>query len=86
MFGVCTDYEANRGRKRDHVTVWEGPFADQYVASGVSLPRGNGYMLTLDWGDKVRVTSPTPRTDDNYHEVDAAINAALTAHYARKAA
>lgn len=80
-YGVRTEYEQNEGRKRDHLTVWSGPFASNYEAAGVSLPRGDGYMLILAYGGKVRVSCPTPRTDDNYLTVDAAIGAALRAHY-----
>lgn len=76
-FGVATNYEVNAGRKRDYLDVWCGSFMGSWEARGVSLPRGDGYMLTTYNGDKVRVTCPTPRDETTYQEVDAAINAAL---------
>jgi hypothetical protein len=79
-YGIATDYERNAGRKRDHLTVWSGPFCSVFEASGVSLPKRDGYMLTTYNGDKVRVTCPL-RTDDTWQETDAAISAALAAHY-----
>ncbi len=81
FYGVTTDYDRNEGRKRDHLTVWSGPFSSVYEASGVSLPRGDGYMLTTYNGEKVRVACPTPRSEDNYREVDQAVTDALRAHY-----
>jgi hypothetical protein len=81
-YAIATDYDRNEGRKRDYLTVWSGGFLSDYEASGVSLPRGDGYMLTLAYGGKVRVTCPTPRNEDNWQAVDAAVSAALTAHNA----
>lgn len=86
FYGVATDYERNEGRKRDYLTVWSGPFFSVYEAAGVSLPRGDGYVLTTYNGERVRVTCPTPRTDDNYQEIDRAVSDALRTHYARKEA
>lgn len=80
-YGVTTEYERNRGRKRDYLRVWSGPFCSVWEADGVSLPKGDGYMLTTYNGRKVRVECPTPRTDENYLTVDAAIAGALAAHY-----
>jgi len=79
-FGVTTDYDA-RG-KRDYLDVWAGGFMSEWEARGVSLPMGDGYMLTTYNGDKVRVTCPTPRNETNYREIDAAIQDAMAAHYA----
>jgi hypothetical protein len=73
-YGVRSEYELSAGRKRDYLTVWSGPFYSVFEASAVSLPKRDGYMLTTYNGDKVRVTCPL-RTDD------AAISAALAAHY-----
>lgn len=79
-YGVATDYEY-RG-KRDRVLVWSGAFYSVLEASGLSLPSG-GYMLTTYNGDKIRVSCPSPRTDENFLAVDEAIDAALRAHYAK---
>lgn len=76
-FGVTTDYDHSADRKRDYIDVWTGQWMGSYEARGVSLPKGDGYMLTTYSGDKVRVTCPTPRDETTYQEVDAAINAAL---------
>jgi hypothetical protein len=80
-YGVMTDYDRNDGRKRDYLTVWSGPFASVWEASGVSLPNGDGYMLTTYNGDRVRVSCPAPRTDDTYIVIDQAISDALTEHF-----
>lgn len=80
-YGVATDYDRNEGRKRDYIRVWSGPFYSVFEADGVSLPGGDGYMLTTYNGKKVRVSCPTPRNDKNWQQVDAAVSAALRAHY-----
>jgi hypothetical protein len=72
-FGVATDYEYNKTHKRDRITVWSGQFCDTWEASGLSLPSG-GYMLVTFTGDKLKVKCPSPRTDANYQEVDAAVS------------
>lgn len=76
-FGVATDYEYNKTHKRDCITVWSGWFASDFEASGFSLPKGDGYMLTTYYGKKIRVECPCPRTEENYQVVDAAVCAAL---------
>ena len=38
-------------------------------------------MLRTYNGDRVRVTCPIVRTDENYEQVDRAINDALVAHF-----
>lgn len=72
---VRDEYSAPFGRQV--LTLWSGSFADQYEGRVWELPRHDGYMVTLYGGRKVRVDTPSPRTDDNYQEVDAAINAAV---------
>ena len=81
--GVRTEYEMNSVRKRDYLTVWSGSFFSVYEATGVSLPKMNGYMLTTYNDDRVKVTCPAPRNESNYLEVDEAISKALNEHYAR---
>lgn len=80
-YGVTTDYDYNETHKRERLDVWSGPFMSEWEGSALSLPKGDGYMVTLYGGKKVRVSCPTPRTDENYLEVDAAINAALREHH-----
>lgn len=81
-YGVSDNYEYNDGtRKRHYIQVWSGPFYSVWEAEGYSLPKRNGYMLTTYNGDKVRVLCPL-RVEETYREVDAAIAAALSAHYA----
>jgi hypothetical protein len=72
-YGVRTEYDYNDTHKRDCVTVWSGAFSLVYEATGFSLPRNDGYMLTTYNGDKIRVSCPCPRTESNYLEVDAAV-------------
>lgn len=76
-YSVRTEHDRNEGRKRDYLTVWSGPFASNFEAEGVSLPRGDGYMLSLLYGGKIRVACPL-RTDATWQETDAAISEALT--------
>ena len=85
-YGVATDYDRNVDKKRDYLTVWSGSFMGVWEAEAVSLPKGDGYMLTTYNGDKLRVTCPTPRNDETYQEIDAAIGAALNAHHAARGA
>lgn len=81
-FGVATDYEHTQfGRQM--LQVWSGPFFGVWEAQGVALPKSDGFMLTTYNGDKVRVTCPAPRDESNFHEVDAAISNALTAHFTK---
>ncbi|MGW5267190.1 hypothetical protein ACWEQ4_00930 [Rhodococcus sp. NPDC003994] len=84
MFGVATDYEYSATHVRQRITVWSGAFYSVREAEGLSLPNGDGFMLTTYNGDKVRVSCPSPRTEDNYEAVDTAIDAALRAHYAER--
>lgn len=81
-FSVASDYAYNATHKRDCIQVWSGSFADTWEATGFSLPRG-GYMLTTYGGDKIRVDCPSPRTDKNYLEVDAAVSAAMERNAAK---
>lgn len=82
-FGIIVDEEYNATHKRNRITVWSGPFASVLEAEGLSLPKGDGYMLTTYHGDKVRVECSVERTDENYQEQDAAINKALNEHFTR---
>jgi hypothetical protein len=81
-YGVMTDHDYPG--KRERITVWSGPWAGVFEAEGYSTSRG--YVLTTYNGDKVRVTCPSPRTEENYAEVDAAIGAALNAHHEERGA
>ena len=82
MFGVMTDYEYNWDHKRSRLTIWEGPFMGTYV--GEAFSTRTGFMITDYNGDKVRVTCPNTRNEDTYRDVDAAINAALSAHFQKE--
>lgn len=76
-YGIIDDYEYSAAHRRERLTVWSGPFASVWEGEAYSLPRGNGYMVTTYDGEKIRVTCPTPRNDENYLAIDAAINDAL---------
>jgi hypothetical protein len=81
-YGITTDHEYNETHKRERLTIWSGGFSSDYEGEAYTLPKGDGYMVTLDhmtWTERVRVTCPTPRTDDTYVEIDAAINKAINA-------
>lgn len=81
-YGVMTDYEYNATHKRDRLTIWSAPFMSTREGEAYSLPKGDGYMITLEYGAKLRVACPTPRNDTNYVEIDAAINVAMNDYYA----
>lgn len=80
-YGVTEDWRRNARTKLHHMLIWEGTFSDQFVGYADELPRHDGYMITLEYAGKIRVTCPAPRNDDNWQEVDAAINAAIDEHY-----
>lgn len=80
-YGVTTDYDYSDAHKRERLDVWSGPFMSEWEGSALSLPKGDGYMLTTHSGAKVRVSCPTPRTDETYREIDDAISAALREHH-----
>ena len=72
---IRDEYAPRFGRQR--LTLWSGAFATTYEGDALELPKHNGYMVTPYSGPRFRVTCPAPRTDDNYREVDAAIDAAF---------
>ena len=79
-YSVAEDYTYNATHKRERLSLWSGAFASTHEGEAYSLPNGDGYMVTLEYGVKgVRVTCPTPRNDENYRAIDEAINAALNA-------
>lgn len=79
-YGVIRDYDYSETHKRERLTIWSGSFMSDREGEAYTLPKGDGYMIRLEYGDKVRVTCPTPRNDATYNEVDAAINKALNLH------
>lgn len=83
-FGIIEDYDYNQTHKRHRMSIWSGSFASVREGEAFSLPNNDGYMVTLEHGGKVRVECPAPRTDENYIEVDAAINAALNDYFTKQ--
>lgn len=79
-YGVATDYDYTATHKRERLSIWSGPFFSVYEGEAFTLPKRDGYMVTTYNGDRIRVTCPAPRTDENYQQVDDAIAAALTAY------
>lgn len=79
-YGITEDYEYNATHKRKRIMLWSGAFMSIYEGEAFSLPNGNGFMVNLGYGDKVRVECPVERTDENYEEQDKAINDALNKH------
>lgn len=81
-YGVTTDYEYSAEHKRQKLDIWEGPFFSSWTGTAYSLPNGAGFMVTTyNDGAKVRVSCPSPRTADNYLEVDAALSEALNEYF-----
>lgn len=86
--GITEDYDYNETHKRHRLELWSGGFMSDYEGEAYSLPKKDGYMVTLDhmlWSEKIRVTCPCPRDDDNYQEVDRLINEAIHAHKEKSA-
>lgn len=82
VFGIMTDYDYNAEHKRKRISVWTGPFMSVWIATGYSLPKNNGFMLT-DYNDKkIRVECETDRREDNFQVIDKAISDALNVFYA----
>jgi hypothetical protein len=82
-FGVRDEYAPRFGRQV--LTVWSGGFMSDYEGQAHELPRHDGFMVTLDhftWSESVRVSCESPRTDENYARVDAAISVAVAEHLA----
>jgi hypothetical protein len=72
---VRDEYAPRFGRQT--LTLWSGPFASTFEGHALELPRHDGYMISLLYRDSVRVACESPRTDENYQRVDAAIAAAV---------
>jgi hypothetical protein len=68
---VRDEYAPRFGRQA--LTLWSGAFAEDYEGEALELPRHDGFMVHLDDGRTFRVTCESPRTEDNYLRVDAAI-------------
>ena len=74
-YSIRDEYAPKFGRQ--HLTLWSGPFCEQFEGCATELPRHDGFMVTLYNGDRIRVACESPRDDDNFHRVDAAIRAAI---------
>lgn len=74
---VRDEYAPRFGRQA--LTLWGGAFASGFVGWATELPNHDGYMVTVEYGPKIRVMCPAPRTDENYLTVDAAIESAVSA-------
>ena len=74
-YAIRDEYAPTFGRQR--LTLWSGDFASTFEGWATELPGHDGFMVQIEYGDKIRVTCESPRTDGNYMRVDDAINAAL---------
>lgn len=74
-YGVRNEYAPTFGR--ENLTIWSGPFFSVFEGWARELPKRDGYMVTLEYVGKIRVTCPTPRNDENWEEVDRAILAGV---------
>lgn len=81
-YGTTTDHDYSAEHVRQKIDVWTGPWFHEHVATGLSL--ADGFMLTTYNGDKVRVSCPSPRDDENYTQVDAAIADAMKQYEAAR--
>lgn len=76
-YGIIEDYEYSSTHKRHRLTLWSGAFASVREGDAYSLPNGDGYMVNIEYGPKLRVKCPAPRNSSNWVEVDDAINKAV---------
>lgn len=85
MFGTRT--EETKSTKRETITVWSGSFMSTFEAEGYANHGAKTYSLTTYNGDAVPARLPegvtAPRTNENFHQIDAAISDALSRHYAQ---
>lgn len=79
-YGITEDHEYNATHKRKRIMVWSGMWMSDFEGEAFSLPKGDGFMVNLGYGEKVRVTCPVERTDATYIEQDKAFNVALNKH------
>jgi hypothetical protein len=75
VIAVKDEYRPRFGRQL--LSLWSGPFASEYEGFATELPKHDGFMLDIPYQIKVRVECPAPRTQENYEQVDAAIDAAF---------
>lgn len=78
--GVRDEFAPKFGRQV--LTLWSGSFMSDFEGTARELPGHNGFMITIShslWSHKTRVSCESPRNDENYERVDAAIEAALNA-------
>lgn len=73
--GVRDEYAPTSGRQ--NLTLWSGSFYSVFEGDARELPGHKGFMVTLEYGPRLRVECPAPRTDRNYEQVDAAIRNAI---------
>ncbi len=84
-FGIIKDYDYSATHKRERLTIWAGMFDSEYIGEAYSMPKRDGYRIFLEYGDTVNVYCPHGRDDDNYQEIDKAINDALNVYRQGKA-
>lgn len=72
---VRDEYAPTFGRQ--NLTLWSGAFSSTFEGAARELPGHDGFMVTMYYGPKVRVTCAAPRTGDNFEQVDKAIRDAV---------
>lgn len=81
-YGIVTEQSENG--LGQWVAVWSGAFMSTFEGQGLGRPGAKQITISLEWRDKVVVKLPEgvtfPRTDENYTEIDDAINAAINEH------
>lgn len=74
-YGIRDEYDPHFGRQR--LTMWSGAFCSVFEGWATELPKHDGYMVELEYVGKIRVSCESPRTDENWTEVDDAIRAGI---------
>ena len=86
-YAIATDYDANEearnnGKNTDNLGIYSGAFASDVEGWAESVENGSGYNVYLEWRGEFFVECPTPRTESNYEQVDAILNAAINGYVA----
>ncbi|QWY80171.1 hypothetical protein SEA_STRAWBERRYJAMM_93 [Microbacterium phage StrawberryJamm] len=81
-YGIHT--ESSERPPGDYLTVWSGAFMSDFEGQGIAHLGEHSILIHLEYRGHVLVTLPEgvtfPRTNENYSEIDDAINDAINEH------
>lgn len=74
IYSIRDEYKPIFGRQI--LTIWSGNFASDYEGVAIERPNHSGFLVKLT-NRKITVLCTSPRTPENFNEVDNAINHAI---------